>query len=80
MVRRVGRWVSVISALALAAVGVLGTAVPAGGDVTEVGQGAASFLINVEVAQVGPIETVITPVNLPPTGGGPFTDSLAFIQ
>ena len=77
MVPRVGRWVSVISALALAAVGVLGTAVPAGGDVTEVGQGAASFLINVEVAQVGPIETVITPVNLPPTGGGPFTDSLA---
>ena len=50
---------------------------PVGADVTEVGQGAASVLINVDVENVGPIETVVTPVNLPSTGGGPFTDSLA---
>lgn len=50
---------------------------PARADVTEVGQGAASLLINVDVEGEGHIETAVTPVNLPPTGGGPFTDSLA---
>ena len=55
----------------------MGLTAPSGADVTSVGQGAAAFLINVDITDQGPLETVIAPVNLPPAGGGPITDAVA---
>ena len=55
----------------------MGLTAPSDADVTAVGQGAAAFLINVDITDQGPLETVIAPVNLPPAGGGPFTDAVA---